>query len=226
MSWTSWEISPEPLSRPPEVIWWVYMEPPSTETATTDRPAMRRTVAVVITSALIGALVGGGVVFLSMAKPSAPTKPPVSASKAPTRPSAPTTGSKEAAAGSEWSSPLTSAKQLAAAGKLREAQEEYLSILLIEPTHEEAMRGLVRVVGLIAKGDRDALRRQAEDYRRAIALGLETEEHYTAPAMELLARASLQAAGVRTAAGQQNRQPTLPPNVARPPAPSRPETRP
>ena len=205
------------------------MEPPSTETATTDRPAMRRTVAVVITSALIGALVGGGVVFLSMAKPSAPTKPPVSASKAPTRPSAPTTGSKEAAAGSEWSSPLTSAKQLVAAGKLREAQEEYLSILLIEPTHEEAMRGLVRVVGLIAKGDRAALQRQAEDYRQAVALGIETEEHYTAPAMELLARASLQAAGVRAVAVQPRPQPApapAPSNRARPPAPSRPETKP
>jgi len=34
-----------------------------------------------------------------------------------------------------------------------------------------------------------------KEYRRAIAGGLETEEHYTAPAMELLLRATLQAAG-------------------------------
>src|SRR3990170_2633539 len=82
------------------------------------------------------------------------------------------------------------------------------------------MRGLVRVVGLIAKGDRAALRRQAEEYRRAVTLGVETEEHYTAPAMELLARASLQAAGVRRGA--------LPPSPrpAPPPAPATPRVRP
>jgi len=202
MPCTSGEISSEPLNRQPQVVWWECMETPS-KAPRTEGAAMRRTVAVVIASAVLGGLVGGAVVFLladgltgRTGKPSASRQPSAAASKVP---SAPSSGpaSKQASAGSEWSSPLASAKQMVAAGRLREAQEEYLSILLIEPTHEEAMRGLVRVVGLIAKGDRAALRRQAEEYRQAVALGIETEEHYTAPAMELLRRASLQAAGER-----------------------------
>ena len=199
------------------MVWWEYMEPlserrpkaprpgrsampkaavtiPATSRSAAGTPVMSRTVVVAIASAVIGGLVGGAVVSFSVLRPSTLRKPP-----AATLPSAPSSDarSQQASAGSEWSTPLSSAKQLADAGRLREAQEEYLSILLVEPRHEEAMHGLVRVVGLIAKGDRAALRRQAAEYRRAVELGIETEEHYTAPAMELLARASLQAAGER-----------------------------
>jgi cell division protein FtsN len=122
---------------------------------------------------------------------------------------------------SDWRTLLTNAGKLAAAGKLREAQEAYLAVLLVDPNHEAAMRGLVRVVRTMARGDRAALRRQAEEYRRAIAGGLETEEHYTAPAMELLLRATLQAAGeiqpsARPAVRRASPQPTAPPAERQP----------
>lgn len=85
-------------------------------------------------------------------------------------------------------------------GRLNEAQDEFLQILLISaPGDQQAMAGLVEVRRRLANGDAAALRRQEAGYRRAIARGLETEEHYTAKAMDLLARASLLAAEEITA---------------------------
>jgi cell division protein FtsN len=201
------------------------VEDVDTDTAdvTPTRPVRRRMLPVIILSVLLGALAGGAVVFLGLMKPPSSPLPPQASPSVPAGVPAPAANGSQASAGSEWTSTLSAAKQDIAAGRLREAQEEYLSILLIEPTHEDAMRGLVRVVGLIAKGDPAALRRQAEEYRRAIALGMETEEHYTAPAMELLARASLQAA---PAGAEAPTSAPEGPRITRPPAASRPAPNP
>lgn len=83
------------------------------------------------------------------------------------------------------------AKELITAGRLREAQELFLEVLLVNPDDREAMRGLVRVRGLMAREDAPTLRKQAKTYRRAISQGIETDEHYTAAAMDVLATASL-----------------------------------
>ena len=92
------------------------------EAPRTERAAMRRTVAVVIASAVLGGLVGGAMVFLvangltgRTAKPSASNQPSAAASKVPSAPSSDPV-SKQASAGSEWSSPLAAAKQKVAAG--------------------------------------------------------------------------------------------------------------
>lgn len=113
----------------------------------------------------------------------------------------------QATQASEWGALIASANNLVGSGKPQEAQELYLAVLLMEPSHQAAMRGLVRVVRLMSRGDPAALRRQAEEYRRAIAQGLETEEHYTGPAMELLARASLQAAAELQRSGRRGERP-------------------
>jgi hypothetical protein len=89
---------------------------------------------------------------------------------------------------------VESANKLTAGGQLREAQELYLQVLLVNPDDQEAMQGLVRVRRLLARNNAAELRRQATTYRRTITQGKETEEHYTAIAMDLLAVASLQAA--------------------------------
>ncbi len=90
---------------------------------------------------------------------------------------------------------IDQAKKLTAAGRLREAQELFLQVLLVNPDDREAMRGLVDVRRRMAGKDAAVLRRQAKTYRLAIAQGIETEEHYTAVAMDLLATASLLAVG-------------------------------
>ncbi len=127
---------------------------------------------------------------------------------------------------------LRSAQALLAAGRLREAQDEFIQVLLVAPNTDEAWNGLIQVRRRLAGDNAALLRRQAAAYQRAIALGEETDEHYTAPAMHLLAQASLLAAqqieqGVRPAA------PTsivleatpAPSPVARPAAPATPRPR-
>jgi len=88
------------------------------------------------------------------------------------------------------------ARHLLEAGRLREAQDEYLTIILAYRGADDAaaMRGLVTVRRRMAQDDPGLLRRQAQAYRRAIAQKIETDEHYTSPAMEFLARACLLAA--------------------------------
>jgi hypothetical protein len=83
------------------------------------------------------------------------------------------------------------AVRLLEAGRPREAQDEYLTIILAYRGADDAgaMRGLVAVRRRLANDDPAVLRRQAQVYRRAIALKIETEEHYTSQAMEVLARA-------------------------------------
>ncbi|MGQ0551158.1 MAG: SPOR domain-containing protein [Armatimonadota bacterium] len=80
------------------------------------------------------------------------------------------------------------------AGRLRQAQEEFLQLRLISPTHGDAMRGLVIVRRRLAGDDPVVLRRQAAAYQQAIARRVETEEHFTAEAMAVLAQANLIAA--------------------------------
>ncbi len=80
------------------------------------------------------------------------------------------------------------------AGRLREAQEEFLQLLLINPAHSDAMRGLVLVRRRLAGDNPLVLRRQTVAFQQAIARGTETEEHFTAPAMAVLAQANLIAA--------------------------------
>lgn len=80
------------------------------------------------------------------------------------------------------------------AGRLRPAQEEFLQLRLISPTHGDAMRGLVIVRRRLAGDDPVVLRRQAAAYQQAIARRVETEEHFTAEAMAVLAQANLIAA--------------------------------
>jgi len=81
-----------------------------------------------------------------------------------------------------------------AAGRLREAQDRFVEVLLLLPGHEQAWAGLIQVRRRLANDDAALLRRQAAAYQSAIAKGTETEEHYAAPAMALLAEASLRAA--------------------------------
>jgi cell division septation protein DedD len=89
---------------------------------------------------------------------------------------------------------VRSAQRLLAAGRLREAQDEFIQVLLVAPSSEEAWIGLVQVRRRLARDDPGLLRRQAAAYQRAIARGEETDEHYTATAMRILAQASVQAA--------------------------------
>ncbi|MGH2405951.1 MAG: SPOR domain-containing protein [bacterium] len=79
-------------------------------------------------------------------------------------------------------------------GRLRAAQEEFLQLLLVNPSHRDAMLGLVMVRRRLAADDPAVLRRQAAAYQQAITRGAETEEHFTVEAMALLAQASLMAA--------------------------------
>lgn len=77
---------------------------------------------------------------------------------------------------------------------LREAQDEFLGILLRTPDDQRAIHGLVVVRRRMAGDDPVKLRRQAAAYTDAIAKRTETEEHYTNEAMALLARTCLLAA--------------------------------
>lgn len=83
------------------------------------------------------------------------------------------------------------AVRLLEAGRLREAQDEYLTIILAYRGADDAgaMRGLVAVRRRMANDNPARLRQHALVYRRAIAQKVETDEHYTSQAMELLAQA-------------------------------------
>lgn len=185
-------------------------------------PSSTRIVLLAALSALIGGLAGGSVIYLAVrdagevrVAPSRGAPAPPGGTELP--------GSAQALPGSDQKSQVAEADRLAAAGRLREAQEAYLTVLIIDPEHEAAMRGLVRVVRSMARGNQAALRRQAGELRRAIAGGLETEEHYTPAAMEVLMRATLLAAGEPPAPRRQTVQ--APPPPARR-SPSQPSARP
>ncbi len=87
-----------------------------------------------------------------------------------------------------------SAWQLVTAGRLREAQDAYLQILTLAPGDRDALRDLITVRRLMAGQDAAKLRQQGEAYRRALANGTDTAEHYTPTALEILAMANFVAA--------------------------------
>lgn len=148
-----------------------------------------RLVVLSVVSAIVGGLVGALLIFVAFYDGSGLGFPTRGGAAAPqesvTGPALdrrpPTTASTRSLA--------SRASRLAAAGRWREAQEAYLAVLLIDRGNEEAMRGLVRAMRALAKDDPAVLRRQIAAYRRALASGLETDEHYTAAAMEILVRA-------------------------------------
>ncbi len=204
-----------------------------------------RTYLAVLVSAFLGAVIGGLILLVGVSQwdtlrsslprlsrepegvgtlPAPippPTLPPGNLGLPGLPPAAPTTGP----------DPLyAEARKLLNAGRLQEAQETYLALLLVDPLDQEAMRGLVAVRRRMARDDPELLRRQAATYEDAVSRGVETEEHYTIPTMELLAKASLLAAaqveqerGVRPLAAQRSPaepSPPSPPSAVRPtPAP-------
>ncbi len=85
--------------------------------------------------------------------------------------------------------------ELLRAGRLMEAQDAYLEILITLPQDLSAMHGLVALRKRLSLGDPDLLRRQADAYGQAAKTGVEISgEHYTRMAMSVLAEASLRAA--------------------------------
>ncbi|MGH2359460.1 MAG: hypothetical protein ACRDGM_02820, partial [bacterium] len=97
-------------------------------------------------------------------------------------------------------------------GRLMEAQDAYLEILVATPGDERAMRGLVAIRRRLSLNDPVLLRRQAEAYGQAAANGVEISgEHYTRAAMAVLAEASLRAArDVENSQGQRINETTSP----------------
>ena len=90
---------------------------------------------------------------------------------------------------------LRAADALAAAGRLREAQDAYLTILLTGSVRNpKAMEGLVSVRRRLAHDNPEMLRQQAGVYLDAAGRGVDTPEHYSPESMRLLAAASLLAA--------------------------------
>src|SRR6516165_809632 len=126
--------------------------------------------------------------------------------------------SPSAVAGGERTS-VTSAR-LAAAGHIKEAQDEYLQALLAAPGDAEAMRWLVAIRRQLMDGDARALRRQAATFEQAIALGTETAEHYHKESMRILEQADLRAAEEIDAERAASRPQAAPPAQAQgaPPA--------
>jgi hypothetical protein len=85
--------------------------------------------------------------------------------------------------------------ELLRTGRLMEAQDAYLEILVSRRIDEPTMRGLVAIRRRLSLNDPVLLRRQAEAYGEAAANGVEISgEHYTRAAMAVLAEASLRAA--------------------------------
>lgn len=90
---------------------------------------------------------------------------------------------------------LNAADVMVAAGKLQEAQERYLDVLLtVGPANQRAVLGLIRVRRRLASDDAALLRKQSDTYTLAAERGITTSEHYSRTAMWLLAKTSLIAA--------------------------------
>jgi hypothetical protein len=90
---------------------------------------------------------------------------------------------------------LQKADAWAAAGRLQQAQDAYLTFLLnTSVRNPKALEGLVSVRRRLAHDDPAELRRQAGAYLDAANRGIDTPEHYSAESMRLLAAANLVAA--------------------------------
>ena len=106
-------------------------------------------------------------------------------------PRPPTPGGAPSTADGETRKALDAAAALFKAGKLQEAQDRYLDILLIaSPENPEALNGLVQVRRRAANHNAALLRRQGEAYKAAARRGRDGADHYTSQALWLLARAS------------------------------------
>ena len=81
-----------------------------------------------------------------------------------------------------------------AAGRLWQAQDQYLHRLLTTPGDEGAMRRLVAVRRRLAGDNALALLRQSSAFQEAIAFGKETAEQYSKDSMKILALADTRAA--------------------------------
>ncbi len=194
-----------------------------------------RTFIAVLLGSLIGAVIGGLILTLAVSRwdlirsgvpglgrpPGERGIPPDPLSVPPTIPG--DSGLVTAPSSNEPGAPglrYAEAKQLLNAGRLQEAQDAYLALLLVDPVDQEALRGLVAVRRKIAGDDPAKLRRQAAAYEQAIARGTETEEHYTTEVMEILARASrLSASQIESERGISAQPAPAPRVTVRPPAP-------
>lgn len=163
-----------------------------------------RTFVAVLVGSLIGAIIGGLILTFAVSRwdlirsgvpglgrpPDERGIPPDPLSAPPTIPGPPDlVGSPPPGLGGAPETRHEEARQLAEAGRLQEAQDAYLALLLVDPVDQAALRGLVTVRRRLAGDDPAVLRRQAVAYEQAIARGTETEEHYTTEVMEILARA-------------------------------------
>jgi cell division septation protein DedD len=79
------------------------------------------------------------------------------------------------------------------AGRLRDAQDNFLRVLTLDPDRRDAMRGLVAVRRKMAGDNPRLLRQQAAVYRGAVNRGFAADE-YTPSALKALILASLTAA--------------------------------
>ncbi|HLW47344.1 MAG TPA: SPOR domain-containing protein [bacterium] len=80
------------------------------------------------------------------------------------------------------------------AGRLRDAQDDFLRVLTLDPNRRNSMRGLVAVRRKMAGDNPQVIRQQAAVYQAAMRRGVSTDEYYTAPALQTLISASLAAA--------------------------------
>ncbi len=189
----------------------------------------RRTVLIVLLS-FLSAFLGASMAILvtgTLRNPSVPSVPPVaqrsavpwssgpSSVPAPTAPalSVPVPETTPPTSRAAPDAPTASLRYEAAvqkmiAGRLEDAQGDFLQILLTShpPVDPRVMQGLVRVRRQMAHDDPTVLRRQAAAYRQAIAQGTKTGEGYTPAAMDLLAEASLRAANELAPAQSDTRQ--------------------
>ena len=102
------------------------------------------------------------------------------------------------------------AQQALGAGRLQEAQDEFLRMLERDSADQEAMRGLVEIRRRMAHDDPAMLRRQASTYRIAITQRTETAEHYNISAMEFLVAAISHAVSEVEAEGPRHSAALLP----------------
>lgn len=167
---------------------------------------MRTYIAVVI-SAFLGAVIGGLIFILALSRwdmirstfsgferPSGQRGVAGPPSVPPTIPGAPGLGLPGTEVAGQPAVRSEEARQLLASGRVQEAQDAYLTSLLLDPLDQVALKGLVSVRRRLARNDPALLRRQAATYEQAASEGGQTAEHYTPEAMELLAQASLLAA--------------------------------
>ncbi len=183
-----------------------------------------RTIGFLVGGFLAGILVGWVVLGLApgpspqpKSQTTSPASRPTPPASQPTPPaSRPTQPTSQQSAGD----PVEVARQKLLAGRLQEAQNDYLQLLLSGPYRNDprVLQVLATIRRRLAHDDSVLLRRQAAGYRDAIARNVETEDHYTPEAMELLAQASLIAANELE--GQTSAKSQPPGSVAAVPSPT------